>query len=158
MQNEEEVLAVSGTDIVWQGLGPVDVGLRGRHYDYDMRQESALYMAGLLTVNTSSGSQVGFEVGRMGGETGDNIYDLYRGFFYWQQPFKMKTQGFVSGDALYVAYDAPVFGEDKSVQYSLSAGSHFFNNRMETKLSGIFSQDPYFDSDVGGVVTLHINY
>ncbi len=158
LQNEEEILAITGTDIVWQGLGPVDVGVRGRHYDYDRRQESASYMAGLLTVNTSSSSQIGVEVGRMDGETADNIYSLCRGYFYWQQPLKMKAQGFISGDALYIAYDAPVYGEDKSIQYSVSAGRRFFNNRMETKLSGIFSQDPYFDNDVGGVVTLHIHY
>jgi hypothetical protein len=158
LQNEEEILAISGTDIVWQGLGGVDIGVRGRHYDYDIRQESALYMAGLLTVNTSSGSQIGIEIGRMDGETADNLYDLYRGYFYWQQPLRIKTQGFISGDALYVAYDAPVYGEDKSIQYSLSAGRRFFDNRMETKLSGIFSQDPYFNSDVGGSVTLHIHY
>jgi hypothetical protein len=158
LQNEEETLAISGTDIVWQGLGPVDVGVRGRHYDYDRRRESALYMAGLLSVNTHSGSQIGVEIGRMDGETSDNIYDLYRAYFYWQQPLKMKTQGFISGDALYIAYDAPVYGEDKSIQYSVSAGSQFFNNRMETKLSGIFSQDPYFDNDIGGVMTLHIHY
>jgi hypothetical protein len=158
LQNDEEILAISGTDIVWQGLGLVDVGVRGRHYDYDRRQESASYLAGLLTVNTSISSQVGVEIGRMDGETADNVYDLYRGYFYWQQPLKMKTQGFISGDALYIAYDAPVYGENKSVQYSLSAGRHFFNNRMETKLSGIFSQDPYFEHDLGGVVTLHIRY
>jgi hypothetical protein len=158
LQNEEEILAISGTDIVWQGLGAVDIGVRGRHYDYDIRQESALYMAGLLTVNTSSGSQIGIEIGRMDGETADNLYDLYRGYFYWQQPLRIKTQGFISGDALYVAYDAPVYGEDKSIQYSLSAGRRFFDNRMETKLSGIFSQAPYFNSDVGGLVTLHIHY
>ncbi|MGD9007823.1 MAG: hypothetical protein PVG41_07870 [Desulfobacteraceae bacterium] len=158
LQNEEEILAISGTDVMWQGLGGVDIGVRGRHYDYDIRQESALYMAGLLTVNTASGSQIGIEIGRMDGETADNLYDLYRGYFYWHQPLRIKTQGFISGDALYIAYDAPVYGEDKSIQYSLSAGRRFFDNRMETKLSGIFSQDPYFDSDVGGAVTLHIHY
>jgi hypothetical protein len=158
LQDEEEIPAISGTDIIWQGLGAVDVGIRGRHYDYEIRHESALYMAGLLTVNTSSGSQIGIEVGRMDGETADNIYDLYRGYFYWQQPLRIKTKGFISGDALYIAYDASVYGEDKSIQYTLSAGSHFFKNRMATKLSGIFIQDPYLNSDVGGEVTLHIHY
>jgi hypothetical protein len=158
LQNEEENLVIAGTDIVWQGLGSVDVGVRGRHYDYDRRRESASYMAGLLTVNTSSGSQIGVEIGRMDGETADNIYNMYRGYFYWRQPLKIMTQGFISGDALYIAYDAPIYGEDKSIQYSMSAGRYFFNNRMETKLSGIFSQDPYFESDVGGVVTLNVYY
>lgn len=115
-------------------------------------------MAGLLTVNTSSSSQIGVEIGRMDGETPDNIYNLYRGYFYWQPPLKMKAQGFISGDALFIAYDAPVFGEDKSIQYRVSAGRRFFNNRMETKLSGTFSQDPYVEKDVGGIVTLHIHY
>lgn len=158
MQNEEDTLSISGTDIVWQGFGPVGVGVRGRRYDYDRRQASASYMAGLLTVNTSSSSQIGVEIGRMDGETADNIYNLYRGYFYWQPPLKMKAQGFISGDALFIAYDAPVFGEDKSIQYRVSAGRRFFNNRMETKLSGTFSQDPYFEKDVGGIVTLHIHY
>ena len=158
LRDDDESLSIAGTDVVWQGLGPVDVGLRGRQYDYDVRSESAMYMAGLLTLNTADGSQVGIEIGRMDGETIDNIYNLYRGFFYWQKPFKMAATGFISGDALYIAYDASVFGEDKSVQYSVSAGRKFLKDRLETKLSGIYSQDPYFDSDVGGLVTLQIQY
>jgi hypothetical protein len=158
LQDSEEVLVISGTDVVWQGLGLVEVGVRGRQYDYDIRNERATYMAGLLTVNTTRGSQIGVEVGRMDGQTSDNIYNLYRGFFYWQKPFRMESRGFISGDALYIAYEAPVYGEDKSIQYTLSAGRQFFNNKMETKLSGIFSQDPYFENDVGGVMTLQIHY
>ena len=158
LQDNEEILAIAGTDVVWQGLGPVDLGVRGRRYEYDIRQESALYVAGLLMLNTSNGSQIGVEVGRMDGETIDNIYDLYRGYFYWQQPFNLAAQGFISGDALYVAYEAPIFGEDKSVQYTLSAGRYFFDKKLETKLSGIYSQDPYINDDVGGVVTLQIHY
>ena len=158
LRDSEEILAISGTDVIWQGLGPVEVGVRGRQYDYDIRNERATYMAGLLTVNTTRGNQIGVEVGRMEGETSTNIYNLYRGFFYWQKPFRMESRGFISGDALYIAYEAPVYGEDKSIQYTLSAGRQFFNNKMETKLSGIFSQDPYFKNDIGGVMTLQIHY
>lgn len=158
LKDSEETMAIAGADLLWHSAGAVKMGVRGRSYTYDVRQESAQYLAGLLSINFSDGSQIGAEVGRMDGETPENIYGLYRGYFFWQNPFSLATTGFISGDALYVAYDAPVFGQDSSAHYTVGAGRTFYKNRLETKLSVIYSQDPYFESDVGGVMTFQIKY
>jgi hypothetical protein len=158
LKESDETLAMAGADLLWQGAGAVEMGVRGRSYTYNVRQESAQYVAGLLNIHFTGGSQIGAEVGKMDGQTPENIYGLYRGYFYWQNPFKLAASGFVSGDALYVAYDAPVYGQDSSVHYTLGAGRTFLNNRIETKLSVIYSQDPYFESDFGGVMTFQIDY
>lgn len=158
LKDSDETLAIAGADLLWESGGRLEVGVRGRSYTYDIREESAQYMAGLLTLKFSGGSQVGSEIGRMDGETPDNTYALYRGYLYWQNPLNLDRSGYISLDALYVAYDAPVYGKDFSVNYTLGAGRSFWNDRIESKLSIIYSQDPYYESDFGGVVTLQIKY
>lgn len=158
LKDSEETLSIAGADLTWQGPAVVEIGVRARSYTYDVRQESAQYLAGLCALSFANGSQVGAELGRMDGETPDNIYDLYRGYFFWQNPFRLDSSGHISGDALYVAYDTPVFGEDSSMHYTLGAGRSFLDNRVETKLSVIYSQDPYFDSDLAGVMTFQVQY
>ncbi len=158
LKERDKTLAIVGADTVYQGAGAVEVGVRAKRYTYDQRQEFGQYMAGLLTLNFSRDSQIGAEVGRMDGKTPENTYGLYRGYFFWQNPFDLDKTGFISGDALYVAYDAPVHGKDSSIHYSLGAGRTFLDNRLAAKLSVNYSQDPHFESDIGGVVTLQIQY
>jgi hypothetical protein len=55
---------------------------------------------------------------------------------------------FISGDLLYAAYDQPIYGQDNSFFASLGAGQRFLDDRLELKLSGDYSSDPYFDSDL----------
>ncbi len=158
LKESDKTLAIVGTDTVYQSAGAVEVGVRAKRYTYDQRQEFGQYMAGLLTVNFSRDSKIGAEVGRMDGQTPENTYGLYRGYFFWQNPFDLDKTGFISGDALYVAYDAPVHGKDSSMHYSLGAGRTFLDNRLAAKLSVNYSQDPHFENDIGGVVTLQIQY
>ena len=109
-------------------------------------------------MDLAEGSQLGGETGRMDGETDDNIYTLYRVYFYWFDPFKVGRSAFISGDAIFQVYDAPVFGRDSATNYSLSGGMRFFNDVLEVKLTGAYSQDPYFDENLEGVLTFQVNY
>jgi hypothetical protein len=158
LADSKEQIAIFGTDLQWQGSGPVLLGARYNRYSYDLRQESAGYYAALLKMDLSAGSQLGIEGGRMDGETADNIYTLYRAYFYWVDPFGASAPAFISGDGIYQAYDAPVFGEDSAINLSLSAGFHLINDRLALKLTGLYSQDPYFEENVEGLVTLEYQY
>ncbi|MEJ2038337.1 MAG: hypothetical protein P8X55_05310 [Desulfosarcinaceae bacterium] len=44
------------------------------------------------------------------------------------------------------------------MNFSLSAGMGFWGERLALKLTGRYSQDPYFDDDLGGIASLQINY
>ena len=94
----------------------------------------------------------------MGGETPENIYTLYRGYFYWQNPLQLSAAAFISGDIMCVAYDAPIYGKDNSLYGSLGGGHTFFDDRLKAKLSLTYSQDPYFDSAVGALMTILIQF
>lgn len=158
LANSEEQITIFGADLQWQGSGPVRLGGRYNQYSYDLRRESAGYYAALLNVDLSGGSQLGIEAGRMDGETADNIYTLYRAYFYWVNPFGLSGPAFISGDGIYQAYDTPVFGEDGAINFSLSAGFHLIDDRLVLKLTGLYSQDPYFEENVEGLVTLQYQY
>jgi hypothetical protein len=158
LADSEEQITIFGADLQWQGSGPVRLGGRYNQYSYDLRQESAGYYAALLNMNLSGASQLGLEAGRMDGETADNIYTLYRAYFYWVDPFGRGGPAFISGDGIYQAYDTPVFGEDSAINFSLSAGFYLVDERLALKLTGLYSQDPYFEENVEGLVTLHYQY
>ena len=158
LANSEEQITILGADLQWQGFGPVRLGGRYNHYVYDVRQETAGYYAALLSLDISGGSQLGIEAGRMDGEIADNIYTLYRAYFYWVNPFRLSESAFISGDGIFQAYDTPVFGEDSSINLSFSAGFHLANDSLEFKLTGLYSQDPYFEENVEGLVTLQYQY
>jgi hypothetical protein len=156
-ENEEQI-SIFGADLQWQGSGPLRLGGRYNHYTYDVRQEAADYYAALLSLDLSGGSQLGIEAGRMDGDTADNIYTLYRTYFYWVNPFRLNASAFLSGDGIYQAYDTPVFGEDGAFNLSLSTGFHLVNDSLELKLTGLFSHDPYFEENVEGLITLQYKY
>lgn len=158
LRESDETLTIVGADLLWQPADLLEIGIRGRNYTYDLRDESARYYAGLLTFNLLGGSQLGAEVGRMDGETSENIYMLYRGYFYWQNPLELSAAGFISGDIMYIAYDAPIYEVDNSFYGSLGGGHTFFDDRLKAKLSVTYSQDPYFDSDVGALMTIYIQF
>jgi hypothetical protein len=158
LADSEEQITIFGADLQWQGSGSVRLGGRYNRYSYDLRQESAEYYAALLSTDFSGGSQVGVEAGRMDGGTADNIYTLYRAYFYCIDPFGLSGPAFISGDGIYQAYDTPVFGEDSAVNFSLSAGIHLVNDSFVLQLTGLYSQDPYFEENVEGLVTLRYQY
>ncbi len=158
LKNSEEQVTIYGAELQWQGSAPVRLGGRYNQYTYELRQEDASYYAVLLNADLPGGSQLGAEAGRMDGESADNTYTLYRAFFYWNNPFNLSESAFISGDGIYQDYDAPVFDEDSAVNFSLSAGWRFFDDRLELTLTGLYSQDPYFDEDVEGILTLRYQH
>jgi hypothetical protein len=158
LADTDEQITIFGADLQWQGSGPVRLGGRYNQYLYDLRQESAGYYAALLNIDLSGGSQLGIEGGRMDGETADNIYTLYRAYFYWVDPLSLSAPVFISGDGIYQAYDTPVFGKDSAINFSLSAGFHLADDSLALKLTGLYSQDPYFEENVEGLVTLQYQY
>jgi hypothetical protein len=158
LQNSEEQVTIVGADLQYQGALALRLTGRYQQYSYTIRQEAAAYYAVLFDVDLPGGSQLGGEAGRMDGETDDNIYTLYRAYFYWLDPFKLWRSAFISGDALFQEYDAPVFGRDNATNYSLSGGIRFFHDALEVKLTGAYSQDPYFDENLEGILTFQINY
>ncbi|MBT8339008.1 MAG: hypothetical protein HKP58_19480, partial [Desulfatitalea sp.] len=76
--DSNEQVTITGADLQWNSATLVGISLRGNHYTYDVRQENADYLAGLVNLNLDSGSQFGAEAGRMDGRTADNAYYLYR--------------------------------------------------------------------------------
>jgi hypothetical protein len=93
----------------------------------------------------------------MQGDAATNKYLLNRLFFYWDRPGG-RPACFISGDLLYALYDEEIFGEDGSFFASLGAGQRFLQERLELKLSGDYSADPNFDSDVRGMLVMNYRF
>lgn len=154
LKNSEEQITIVGADIQWQGLEFLRVGARYNVYRYEVRQEEAAYLATLLSVNLLGSVELGFEAGLMDGDTLDNNYNLYRGYLHWDALLLLNRSTFISADAIYQDYEEVIFDKDASLSLSLSSGMHFLDDRLELKITGLYSQDPYFDEDVQGIVTL----
>lgn len=140
-----------GADASWQLDASWELGARTKAYMYDVKNDNAYYFSGLLNWRGDDLTQVGGEFGAMQGDAAGNKYLLGRLFFYWDTPGDLPL-AFVSGDMLYARYDQPVFGEDGSFFASLGCGQRFFADRLELKISGDYSSDPYFDSDWRGML------
>ncbi|MBR9981958.1 MAG: hypothetical protein KFF50_13100 [Desulfatitalea sp.] len=154
--NGNEMVEIAGSDIVWQGANsPVRPGVRGRRYTYELRREEAYYIAGLLTIDIAGGSSVGFEAGRMDGESPVHNHHLYRGYANWRNPLDLK--GFLRMETHYTVYDEPVSGkDDDGLQFALSAGSGFWRETVEIKLSGTYSRDPFSGEAVAAAIIFNV--
>lgn len=158
LRDTQETLSIIGTDLNWRLLGPVDLGAALKYYDYDIRRDSAVYAAGLLKGTVAGTSEIGGELGYMDGNTPETKYLLARAYFYWDRPFSFLDRGFLSGDAIYVRYDEPVFGKDRSIFVSLGGGMDLYKDYLKLKLSGDYSDDPFFDSDIRGMLVILFIY
>lgn len=157
LRNDEEIVNIAGTDILWQGLGALKLGIRGRQYDYALRGEKALYFAALLNLTADGGSRIDVEAGRMQGETPQNLYSLFRLNLYWRNPFG-KRNSYLSTDALFLDYDQPISGQNFAMHASLNGGMLLMNEKLEVKMSGIYSQDPYFKGDAGVLISFLFHF
>jgi hypothetical protein len=158
LKETDEQVTITGADIQYQGAPRLRLAGRYRRYTYELRGETADYHAALVTVDLAGGCQLGGETGRMAGETDDTIYTLYRVYFYCPDPFKWRHSAFISGDGMFQDYNAPVFGKDNAVNFSLSTGMRFFHDALEVKLTGTYSEDPYFDENLEGLLTLQVKH
>jgi len=158
LRDTNEILSIIGTDLNWRLLGPLDLGATLKYYDYDIRKDSAVYAAGRLKGTVAGTTEIGGELGYMDGNTPETKYLLTRAYFYWDRPFNFLNEGFLSGDAIYVLYDEPVFGKDSSLFVSLGGGMNLYKDYLKLKLSGDYSDDPYFDSDIRGTLVILFIY
>ena len=94
----------------------------------------------------------------MNGDTDETRYLLTRAFFYWNMPSILSRLGFITGDAMYVHYDEEIFGQNYSLWLSLGGGMRFFDDALEVKLSGDWSNDPFFDSDIRGLLKIQYTH
>ena len=152
-----EGLTSYGTDILWKSIANWDIGAKVKHFTYQVNDDTATYYAGLLTWHGQELTQIGGELGTMQGDAAKNNYLLSRLFFYWDRPVG-RVASFVSGDLLYALYDEEIFGTDSSFFASLGAGQRFLKDRLEVKLSGDYSADPNFDSDVRGMLVMNYRF
>jgi len=147
----KEAQTAFGVDATWWAASDWEFGVKTRYTTFDVKDDDAQFASALLTWHEEALTQVGGELGTMQGDGAGNNYLLGRLFFYWDRPGGLPL-GFVSGDVLYARYDDPIFGEDGSLFASLGCGRRFLDDRLELKLSGDFSSDPYFDSDWRGML------
>jgi len=147
-----EKLRVIGLDTTWKYSDALDLGVKVKTNDYD-RMSSSQYGSGLVTWHGDELTQVGVEVGYMNGDLDRQKYLLSRLFGYFDG-LSFLGGGFISADLIWAHYDEPIYGRDNSLFASLGTGHAFFDNAFEVKLSGDYSRDPYFDSDVRGMLAL----
>jgi hypothetical protein len=147
-----EKLRVIGLDSTWKYSDSLDFGVKLKGNDYD-RMNSSQYASGLATWHGEELTQVGLEIGYMNGDLDRQKYLLTRLFGYLDGLSGFGV-GFISGDLVWARYDQPIYGRDNSLFVSLGTGRTFLDNALELKLSGDYSRDPYFDSDVRGMLAL----
>jgi hypothetical protein len=158
LKDTNETLSVLGGDFFWQGVKNMDLGATVKNYDYDLREETALYYSGQLTVSFGGRTQVGCDLGRMDGDTDETRYLLTRAYLYWDGIPKFLREGFLTGDVVYVYYDEEIFGKDSSLFLSLGIGGQLFTDGLTVKISGDYSDDPFFDEDVRGMLVIIYRY
>jgi len=149
----EEKITTFGSDFTYTVIPSVDVGAKLKYYDYEERDESAQYISALAVWRWEQLSEWGAELGLMNGDGSENRYFLGRTYVYKTLPL-----GFVTGDFVYAHYDEEILGRDYSVFVSLGAGRNFLDDALEVKLSGDFSSDPYFDTNLRGMLNLRYNF
>ena len=158
LADSDEILSSLGSDIIWQRFDQVALGAKLNLYDYDRRDDQAFYFEGNANWNLNGLSQIGGQLGRMNGDTDETRYMLTRAFFYWNEPGFLSRLGFITGDAMYVHYDEEIYSQDYSLWLSLGGGMRFFDDAMEVKLSGDWSDDPFYDSDIRGLLKIQYTY
>jgi hypothetical protein len=151
-----EKLRVIGLDTTVRYSGSLDLGVKIKGNDYD-RTNGSSYASGLVVWHGDKLSQTGVEVGYMNGDLDKQKYLLTRLFGYWEAPSGFGI-GFFSGDLMWARYKESLYGRDNSLFLSLGTGRNFLDNALEVKLSGDYSRDPYFDSDVRGLLAVTYRY
>ncbi len=153
-----EKLTIGGGDVIYRGLESWDLGVKFKSYTYDLRNDSSEFYSLLATHHDKAGNQIGAEVGVMTGDAPENEYTLLRGFFYRTGLPEYLPLDFISGDVVWANYDQDIYNKDSSLFVSLGVGQKYLDEALEIKLSGDYSDDPYFDKDVRGMLTLSYAY
>jgi len=155
-KNADETLTVYGGLLTWLRNEQNSFGFKIKHFDYDKRGDSSQLFSTLADWQPDANTMSGLELGLMNGERSEDRFLLTRLYIYRDNLLK-KSGTFVSGDLMYVHYDAPIYGVDNSFFASLGMGRRFLDDDMELKISGDYSIDPYFDKDVRAMLVLKYN-
>jgi len=142
-----------GSDVYWQHFRAVDLGFKAYYYNYD-QHNSAIYLEGNAIWHISDLSQIGGQISRLKGDTSDQRYLLARSFFYLTMTGGLIRPGFFSGDIMYVSYDESIYERDFSLWISLGTGWSYLEDTLQVKLSADWRNDPYFDSDLRGLLKI----
>jgi len=153
LADSNEQLVVLGSDLTLKVNEAWTLVGKGKNYDYQKLNDSSQYYAAQATWSGEEHSQIGAEIGFMVGDTAQNDYYLVRIFTYWDQLTETCPVDFISSDLVYVGYDQSIYGEDSSLFLSLGTGKKFMDDALELKLSADYSNDPYFDQDLRGMLT-----
>ena len=154
----DEKLTILGTDLTlpvadsWVLVGKV------KFFDYDLSNDKSMYYGAQATWTSEGENQIGGELGFMAGDAAKDKYTLVRIFTYWGQMPEGCPLAFFSTDLLYVSYDQEIYGEDSSLSISLATGRSFLEDALEVKLSGDYGNDPYFDEDLRGMLTISYHF
>ena len=158
LAGSDEKLSRYGVDVLWDVSAQLTVGGKVYGYDYDEQDDAEVYS--LLAIWQGEGlTQVGGELGYTDADdTAGNSYTLVRVYGYCDALAERFGIDFVSGDLLLTFYDEEIYGEDQSVFVSFGGGKRFLADALTVKLSGDYSQDPYYDDDLRGMLTVTYNY
>lgn len=156
-QSDEELTAY-GIDALWQFDQNWTYGAKLKLHDYDERDGAETYSV-LAIWQGEDLTQYGAEIGRSVADEADgNDYTLVRLYGYCEAMGERFGIDFFSADMLVAFYDDEIYGEDSSLFVSLGGGKRFMNDALSVKLSGDYSQDPYFDDDLRGMLTMSYSY
>ncbi len=156
-QSAEELTAY-GIDALWMLDETWTLGGKAKFFEYD-EQDSAETYSLMLTWQSEDLTQLGGEIGHTAAnDAAGNDYTLVRLFGYCEAMADRLWIDFFSGDLLLAFYDEAIYGEDSSLFVSLGGGKKFLNDALTVKLSGDYSQDPYFDDDLRGMLTMSYTY
>ncbi len=154
-----EDLSTFGVDASWRQSESFTFGGKFKAYSYDQNQASNLIS---LIVSWNSESveltQAGAEIGYMSGDAANNDYLLLRLYGFYDELGDRYWLDFISGDVVYALYDRDILGRSYSVFTSLGAGKTFFNDQLTLRLSGDYSQDPYFDDNLQVLLSASFAY
>lgn len=153
-----EELTIAGADVTLPVGDAWVLVAKGKHYSYDVLDDTSQYYSLQATWSGKGQSQIGGEFGYMKGDAAQNDYYLTRGFVYWDQMAAGCPIGFVSGDVVYVSYDKAIYDQDSSLFISLALGKKFLDDSLDVKLSGDYSDDPYFDRDLRGMLSASYHF
>ena len=153
-----EKLTTYGLDALWQLDEAWTLGGKVKFFDYDELDSAETYSI-LASWHGDNLTQYGVEIGHTASDdTAGNDYTLVRLYGYCDAMAGRFWVDFFSADMVLVYYDKEIYGEDSSLFVSLAAGKRFLDDALSITLSGDYSQDPYFDDDLRGMVNMSYAY
>jgi len=158
LAQSEEGLTAYGLDALWQYDQNWTFGGKVKQHDYDQLDSAQTYSV-LAAWQGEELNQYGAEIGgTASGDTAGNDYTLVRLYGYSKAMAGRFGIDYLSADLVLVNYDEEIYGEDSSLFASFGGGKRFMGDALTVKLSGDYSQDPYFDDDLRGTLTVSYNF